>query len=171
MRLFVGLACSPEATGWILKHKPSLLPPGARWVCPEHWHVTLLFLGETPKDRVQALHEVFSEILEGHPAFYLRPRQIAWHRRILWVEMYPTSHLAATVERLHQAVGLPLHKPFLPHITLARSSRPLQWAGPLLEKAPLFLFATAYLYRSRLSPAGATYEPLHRYLLDITLPR
>ncbi|GIV25463.1 MAG: RNA 2',3'-cyclic phosphodiesterase [Bacteroidia bacterium] len=171
MRLFVGLTCPPEATAWILKHKPPLLPPGARWVHPENWHVTLLFLGETAEERVQALHEGFTEILEGHPAFYLRPRQIAWHGRTLWVALHPSPYLLAVVERLHLAAGLPLRSPFRPHITLARSPKPLRWTGPPLQEEPLFLFTTAYLYRSHLSPAGATYEPLRRYLLDVTLPR
>ncbi len=171
MRVFLGLSLTPEVVGWILRHKPLLLPAGSRWLPPEQWHITLVFIGEQPAEKIEALHAAVEPLLQGHPAIPLQPSHIGWQKRTLWVHLHPSNVLESLVRNLHQALNLPFHPPFRPHITIARSKQPLSWEAPSPDDTPTFALTTAYLYQSVLKPSGAEYIPLKRYLFDISLPR
>ncbi|MDH3195501.1 MAG: RNA 2',3'-cyclic phosphodiesterase [Hyphomicrobiales bacterium] len=100
--------------------------PGARWIDPENYHVTLRFIGNVDgpvaNDVADALRQIsrpsFELALEGLGAFgNRRPRS-------LWAGIKPApalNDLRAEVERSLQRIGLePEHRRFTPHITLAR---------------------------------------------------
>lgn len=163
MRLFVALPTSPEANGWILQHRPPLLPGGARWLEPDMWHLTLVFIGERDEDYVETAHQAIEPILQGHGVFRLRPTHIGWRGRTLWVHLESDPVLECTVKLLHEVLGLRFSPPFLPHITIARSRRPLRWEGAPVSEQPEFVFSMAYLYQSVLHPTGAEYTPMRRY--------
>lgn len=171
MRIFLGLTPTPEVVGWILRHKPLFLPAGARWLPPEQWHITLVFIGERPAEAVELLHAAIEPLLQGHPAILIQPSHIGWQKHTLWVHLHRSNVLEELVRQLHQALGLAFQAPFLPHITIARSKHPLFWEAPPPEERPTFILTTAYLYQSVLKPTGAEYYPLKRYLFDISPPR
>lgn len=171
MRLFVGLPVSLEATAWILRYRPPLLPAGARWVSLEQWHLTLIFLGEKTESEVESLHAAIAPLLEGHPTLRLRPLRIGWVARTLWVHLQPNPSLEQLVRELHLSLKLPPPSSYKPHITIARARHPLTWVGSDIPDQQDFVFTMAYLYQSELHPSGAEYTPLRRYLFDITLPR
>lgn len=100
--------------------------PGARWIDPENYHITLRFIGNVDEpvadDIADTLHHIsrpsFELALDGLGAFGNRKP------RSLWAGVKPAPVLAelqAELERSLQRIGLePEHRHFTPHITLAR---------------------------------------------------
>jgi len=126
MRLFVALDLP-----WRLRERLALMAgsgiPGARWVSPENYHLTLRFIGETQAHRAEdidlALSAIrargFSLTLGGVGTFTKGGRVTS-----LWVgvERNPQlDHLQNKIETALQRVGVePERRRFTPHITLAR---------------------------------------------------
>ncbi len=152
--------------------------PGARWITPENYHLTLRFIGDV--DDVIA-HEVASLLgrvnrgsfelhLEGLTSFGGRkPRAVV-------ATVAPTRALLdvqAEHERLMQRIGLePEGRKYLPHVTLARlrdaSSRDvadyLATRG-FFRTAP-FSVSRFVLFSSRASVGGGPYVVEASYPLN-----
>ena len=145
--------------------------PALRPVAEEALHVTLHFLGERPEADIPALVGVIAGVpgtairLTGTGALWLSPRRP--HVLTLGLESG-----GGALTALHGVLGpaleaatpgwSPDRRPLRPHITLARGrERPRPAAAPA---APALSCAApaVVLMRSRLSPAGAVYEPLGR---------
>ena len=128
LRLFVGIAFPPE-----LKLRLSLLcsgVPGARWVDPGNFHLTLRFIGEIGEDVAADIDEALSRLRAR--CFVL---QIAGtgvfggdKPRSLWAGVERSSELVGLRDKVEQAlirVGLPPEpRKFAPHVTLARLRDP-----------------------------------------------
>lgn len=195
MRLFVALDIDAGIRQRIAEFSELLraTAPGVRWVGPEAFHVTLQFLGETQKveETRNALHGVKSSPidLDFRGAGFFPSHKAP---RVLWVGIEADTRFRELVTAIGQALA-PLGferdaGPYRPHLTLARSGsgrpRPvrgehtvpaLQQVRAKLETMPAPEFGTMtarefYLYESKLSPAGARYTKVARYLLDSTAP-
>jgi 2'-5' RNA ligase len=135
-RLFTGLEI-PEDVGLQLSFCRGGLP-GARWIDPADYHITLRFIGDV--DHATA-RDVFSILGEGRAREPLdvtldglasfggdRPRAV-------FARAVPTDDLAglqAEQERMLRRIGLPPERrKFTPHVTLARlrDSSPVEVAG------------------------------------------
>jgi 2'-5' RNA ligase len=129
LRLFVGIGFPPE-----LKLRLSLLRsgvPGAKWVDPGNFHLTLRFIGETGEDIAADIDDALSRLrvrrftlqIEGTGVFGGGDRP-----RSLWVGVERTSELVALRDKVEQALfraGLPPEpRKFAPHVTLARLRNP-----------------------------------------------
>jgi RNA 2',3'-cyclic 3'-phosphodiesterase len=126
MRLFVAVDLP-----WALRQQLATLAaagiPGARWVPPENYHLTLRFIGEAPAYRAEEIDHAlaglrargFSLTLAGVGTFEKGGRSSA-----LWVgvERNPQlDHLQNKIETALQRCGLePERRRFQPHVTLAR---------------------------------------------------
>ena len=125
MRLFVAIDLP-----WVLRDRLSALAggvPGARWVSPENYHLTLRFIGELPAHRAEEVDLAlaalrgrgFSLTLAGVGTFSKAGRVTS-----LWagVERNPQlDHLQSKIETALQRAGLdPERRRFAPHVTLAR---------------------------------------------------
>jgi RNA 2',3'-cyclic 3'-phosphodiesterase len=126
MRLFVGLELP-----WELRQRVAMLSgggiPGARWVPMENYHVTLRFIGETPRHMAEEIDHAlaalkvrgFTLTLAGLGTFAKGGRS-----NTLWigVERNPQlEHLQSKIETALQRCGLePERRRFQPHLTLAR---------------------------------------------------
>lgn len=190
MRLFVALDIDPEIRRRIgeFRDKMRAYAPDVRWVGPETFHITLLFLGETQKldDIKRALQQVHGSaiplIFHG-TGFFPNPKS----PRVFWVGIESDPHLQELVNSIAESLQ-PLGfrreaGPFTPHLTLARSGsgrpRPvrgeqaaagLRAVGIKLESEPPADFGTMTarefcLYQSTLSPAGAKYTKLAAFSL------
>ena len=126
MRLFVGLELP-----WTLRQQIATLAgagiPGARWVSPENYHLTLRFIGETPGFRAEEIDlalaglraKGFTLTLTGLGTFAKGGRSSA-----LWVgvERNPQlEHLQNKIEIALQRCGQePERRRFQPHVSLGR---------------------------------------------------
>jgi len=166
-RLFTGLEIPKEVAQSLSLLRGGL--PGARWIDPENYHVTLRFFGDID-DRLA--HEIAS-LLDGvrRRSFEVRfgnlmsfggrkPRAV-----VVAVEpIQPLVELQSELERLMQRLGLePEGRKFIPHVTLARlrvsSSRDvaeyLSTRGPVFGAS--FRVSRFVLFSSRSSVGGGPY--------------
>ncbi|HLI10412.1 MAG TPA: RNA 2',3'-cyclic phosphodiesterase [Alphaproteobacteria bacterium] len=177
IRLFVGLELPED----IRLRLSSLCGgvPGARWVPPENFHLTIRFIGEVDEGRFDDIDMALSRIqapafeltLEGVDIF---GKESAPHT--LWIGVQRNevlTNLRTKVERALVATGLePETRKYLPHVTLARlkdsaSARLGAFvAGNSLFKAGPTRIGHFVLFSSFLSRSGAIYEPEARY--DLT---
>jgi 2'-5' RNA ligase len=166
-RLFTAIEI-PANVGQMLSFLRGGLP-GARWIDPENYHITLRFIGDID-DRLA--HEIAS-LLDGvrRRSFEVRfgnlmsfggrkPRAV-----VVAVEpVQPLVELQSELERLMQRLGLePEGRKFIPHVTLARlresSSRDvaeyLSTRGPVFGSS--FHVSRFVLFSSRSSVGGGPY--------------
>ena len=123
-RLFTGLEIPAEVGQSLAMLRGGL--PGARWIDPENYHLTLRFIGDV--DDVVA-HEIASLLgkvrrgafdlrLDGLSSFGGRkPRAVVASVS----PQLPVIELQAEHERLLQRAGLePEGRKYIPHVTMAR---------------------------------------------------
>ncbi|MBV9861376.1 MAG: RNA 2',3'-cyclic phosphodiesterase [Alphaproteobacteria bacterium] len=141
LRLFVGIEFPPE-----LKLRLSLLcggVPGAKWVDPGNFHLTLRFIGEVGEDVAADIDEALLRLRARPFALQLAGTGVFGDSkpRTLWVGVERGPELVALRDKIEQAlirVGLaPEPRKFAPHITLARLH------NPALDKLRAFLAANA----------------------------
>ena len=143
---------------------------------PESLHVTLCFLGWRDEGHVEAIAALaLGAVPVGAPAPRLALGAPAWlprrRPRVLAVDLADDGGALAGLQAqvsdaLEAGAGFePEKRPFRPHVTVARVPRGARVStrDELAVPAPLqFAGAAVTLYRSRLSRAGAQYEPLAR---------
>ena len=123
-RLFTGLEV-PAEIGQTLSNLRGGLP-GARWIDPENYHVTLRFIGDIDGMSANEIASMLFRInrkpfevkLQGLQSFGGRkPRAVVANI----APSRPLIELQAELERLMQRIGLdPEGRKFTPHVTLAR---------------------------------------------------
>jgi RNA 2',3'-cyclic 3'-phosphodiesterase len=168
IRLFVALGL-PAA----LRAQLALLTggiPGAKWVLPENYHVTLRFIGEVESWRAQEIDDALAGI-RARP-FELSLRGLGVFEKggrisALWVgieKTEPLVFLQSKIETALQRIGLePERKRFAPHVTLARTDRaaPEKLVAHVqahnLFRAPPVPVESFTLYSSRLGKEQAVY--------------
>jgi len=177
MRLFVALDLP-----WDLRERLVGLSgggiPGARWVPPENYHLTLRFIGETPGYMAEEIDNAlsglkapgFSLVLAGVGTFAKAGRSVT-----LWVgvERNPQlDHLRGKIETALQRCGLePERRRFQPHVTLARLDNvteirlvPFVQAHNLFRAEPVRIEHFT-LFSSRLGKEQPVYTPEVEYEL------
>jgi len=124
LRLFVGIEFPPE-----LKLDLSLLcngVPGARWVDPGNFHLTLRFIGEVPEDVAADVDEALAGLKARRFTLQLAGTGIFGGNRphALWVGVERDPELVRLRDKIEHALirtGLaPEQRRFAPHVTLAR---------------------------------------------------
>ena len=128
LRLFVGIGFPPE-----LKLRLSLLcsgVPGAKWVDPGNFHLTLRFIGEIGEDVAADVDEALARLRARRFTLQLAGTGVFGgdKPRSLWVGVERSAELVALHDKIEQAlirVGLPPEpRKFAPHVTLARLRNP-----------------------------------------------
>jgi 2'-5' RNA ligase len=175
-RLFTGVEIPPDVGQALSSLRGGL--PGARWIDPQNYHLTLRFIGDV--DDVIA-HEVadmlggikrggFELHMEGLTSFGGRkPRAVVAQV----APAQPLIDVQAEQERLLQRIGLePEGRKFTPHVTLARlrdsSSRQVAEylaARGYFRTSP-FRVSRFVLFSSRSSVGGGPYVVEASYPLN-----
>jgi len=172
MRLFIGLPIPSAMATTLACHARTMSLPKARWIAPESFHLTLVFLGEVAEQRLSSIKNELEEV--NFSSFPIRLTNLNTFPRasVLIAEVDPINRLLhlqeQIVSRMARSGFAPEERPYHPHITLARfhGSQPRpprlsesQRALPSLLRRSLSA-DTINLYRSNLTANGAHYEIL-----------
>ncbi|HOH47179.1 MAG TPA: RNA 2',3'-cyclic phosphodiesterase [Candidatus Cloacimonadota bacterium] len=182
IRTFIALELPPELRETLLTSLnkwQKAYPDGINWVRPENLHLTLLFLGDTPEDRIPELKDCLNSLAKEQRAFELSangfelfpPKQI----RMIWAQLTAPNREIQKFNRrlLFETLNLHLEpdpKELRLHITMGRIKRS---QSPVFEReilsepfsSPLSRFDTLSLYQSILRPEGPQYSLLEQLQL------
>lgn len=178
MRTFVAVPLSESCHKLLADLQGRMRPLGAdvRWVATSSIHLTLKFLGEIDPARVPQIVESLRNCSAGISSFQLRLHGLGGfpnvrNPRVIWCGVEgETDKLLLLQERVEEAcadLGFAREtRPFHPHLTLGRvqGKRNLQQLLDYIKIAPDFEQdfdgERYHLYKSVLSPRGATYTIL-----------
>lgn len=183
LRLFIAVplpSALQQTLGQVLDRGRSVRE--VKWVAPENLHVTLLFLGDTPEEKVPVLQEALVAVATSAAPF--EAGVMGWsafpNSRRPEVFFSPLAQGQEAFTRLAGAVSGSLRtvgfagdgKKFHAHLTLGRLRR-----GQDAREAIQFLHQESFvlngawrvdrfqLFQSRLSPEGAHYSVLGEFRL------
>jgi 2'-5' RNA ligase len=166
-RLFTALEI-PPAVGQSLSMLRGGLP-GARWIDPDNYHLTLRFIGDIDDAMAREIAFLLGNVRRTEFSLHLEGLQSFGGRRpraVVATAAQPQQlyELQAEHERLMQRVGLePEGRKYTPHVTLARlrDSSSRQVADYLAVRHPYrsmsFRVSRFVLYSSRASVGGGPY--------------
>jgi RNA 2',3'-cyclic 3'-phosphodiesterase len=153
----------------------------ARWANPRQLHITLRFMGDTPDDALPAIRAGLARVKQD--CFHLQLRGVGVfpergsgrgrnQPKVLWLGIEPATELANLKRGIDAALGGELaQKPFSPHLTLARFSRPpdgtlsVFLADRQRYCSPVWPVTSFQLYQSTLRPEGAVHAIVASYPL------
>lgn len=176
-RLFVALELPEIVVGALERHQNGL--PGARWIDPENFHLTLRFIGEVDPSQAEDIHDALS--LVRAQGFTLRLSHFGafgsgGRPRSLWVGVQksePLNRLKARIDHVLRSVGVaPDRRKYSPHVTLARlkgvsEPRLAAFVGArAIETDLAFPVNRFVLFSSFLASGGAIYTPMADYPLS-----
>ena len=180
IRTFVAVKIPvPSALRPVLRSLATMNWPVAA-VSPDHLHVTLKFLGDTPIESRDAIQRQIAELVIGQPPFVLRVVGLGAFPHVdrpsvVWAGLSDAEPLMSLTQRLEMALE-PLGfarepRPFHPHLTLARvKGRPPRELFELLRQHANTDFGTVEIQtvefiRSDRERDGAHYSTLAEYKL------
>lgn len=183
LRLFVALELSQAVKTEVAEYVAPLqtLGRGVRWVKVENVHITLKFLGDTPKTKLAAIQETLAIICRDFAPLVIEIAGAgvfpnARRPQVLWVGLHDASDqlvkLAQTVDaHLHQ-LGFPREtRPFSPHVTIGRVrdaridavvKKMLEHPFPPHE----MICRECTLMQSELHRTGSIYTPVQKFGLS-----
>jgi len=157
-----------------------------RWVSVEGIHLTLKFLGDTPRDQVDDLASVLGEAVSTHRCFELHTHGLGCfpnldRPRVVWAGVEGAvgllGGLQADVEQGMHSLGFEAEtRPFSPHLTLGRLSQNASRqdalrvgeavkANQLKSPSVSWQVDSVSLIRSELKPGGAVYTHVNSFEL------
>ncbi len=99
------------------------------WSPPDNWHITLIFLGDTPVEKIAEIKKVTDAFSAAQEAFPIHLRQLGgfpdeFQTRVLWAGVARSRELmnlrAGLVDSLKPIGFSDEEREFYPHLTLAR---------------------------------------------------
>lgn len=182
IRLFIGIPIGDDVRARLGETCDLLKKTHAHvgWVPPRNYHLSLAFLGDTPRDMVPELGEAlddavtcgaFSFAVTGVGTFgSLRSP------RVIWAGVEAPKALITLLDNVRNNLAaldlLVDRRPFRAHITLGRvrSSRGKSDLSDALVRVSGTGFGTVaattvHLYRSVLQPGGSVYAVMHASML------
>ena len=177
LRLFFAVVLPEELRNRACELQRELAGVGAKvkWVERPNLHMTLKFIGATPRERLEACREVAEQVAEGASRCELKVRGAGCFSsrgapRTIWMGVEGDApelrELAGSLDAALVEGGLaePEKRKFSPHFTLGRvkgrhHARELLAAVESLSGAPVGTMVVEHftLMSSELTPQGATY--------------
>lgn len=184
MRLFVAVNVPKNERDRIHRAARPLREGGfpVRWVAPDHFHLTMKFLGEVSATSVSPIQDVMEQVASRTPPFSMNIEGFGAfptirRPRVLWVGVDPSPALRCLKQDLEWALsdlGFDREtRAFHPHLTLGRATpgdgagafRGLDVLASGLDYSAEVHVRDVELMRSHLSAAGARYEVLSSFAL------
>ncbi|MCL4079619.1 RNA 2',3'-cyclic phosphodiesterase [Coriobacteriia bacterium Es71-Z0120] len=187
MRAFFGIALSEPARSLLADACDAFRDAAPSWRCekwvpPANYHLTLAFLGEHPRERVEAIAAHAADGLRTRRPFTVALGTVVASPRgrsatMLWATLAAGEHesaeIAGIVTDAAENYGIePPRRPFAAHVTLVRARRPRTAPDDALAQASEVLSQRAsegivsvgevILYSSTLTPRGPVYEAIGR---------
>ncbi|KAA0549042.1 RNA 2',3'-cyclic phosphodiesterase [Bacillus sp. BGMRC 2118] len=155
--------------------------PFKSWVHHEDYHITLVFLGDTPETKLNTVVKELHEVVKKHGPFKLTLNGLGYFGkkespRIFWggiTQQETLEHLQRDVCEACEKIGYQLEKrPYRPHITLARRYKegegfPFGELDQYLQIDPLtstFAVQSVVLYQTHLD-RSPKYEAIETFQL------
>lgn len=178
LRLFAALPIPDDVRAHIALMQGGV--NGAKWSVPENLHITLTFIGEVNEGQAEDIDGLLAAI--RLPAFSLQLKGVGVFAdgdrpKVLWLGVSAPEMLAQLKSKIDSILrrngfDIERHK-YIPHLTLARLSRPdpddlgkfLQ-AHSLFETEP-WRAEDFTLYHSIETKHGRAYDPLVDYALTL----
>jgi len=181
IRAFIAIDLPTQILEQIQQLQEFLLPITnslIRWTKPENIHLTLKFLGEFEKQKLNEVQNVIREIATTEVSFTLFIKGYGVfpnleQPRIVWVgidECVPLKTLVRRLEENLRPLGFkPENRPYKPHLTIGRVKQDyslqknLKLTGILCTAKTItgsFSVEEIALYRSDLKPGGPVYSRL-----------
>jgi RNA 2',3'-cyclic 3'-phosphodiesterase len=190
LRLFIAIAIPDEVKTKIEKAQAELRDlldeQSIRWTRPDHFHLTLKFLGNVNSDHVQPLIDAVQHVCNGFAAFQLAAHQIGFFPerglpRIVWVAINDPTQRLTQLQHAVEIATSPFtteaaESKFTGHVTLARIKAPNRNQAKILSEFGSRMAGCSFghwtadhvgIMRSELSSAGATHTFLARVPLQI----
>jgi RNA 2',3'-cyclic 3'-phosphodiesterase len=142
--------------------------PGARWIDPENYHLTLRFIGDIDDGLADEIAGLLGHVARRRFSLHINGLDSFGGNkpRVVVAAVQPVAELVelqAEHERIMQRVGLLPERKYKPHVTLARlrdtSSRQVADFLSLRQpfRLPPFAVSRFVLYSSRNSVGGGPY--------------
>lgn len=174
-RLFTGIEIPPDIGQALASLRGGL--PGARWIDPENYHLTLRFIGDVDDAIAHEIASMLGRVRRG--PFELRLNGLSSFGgrkpRAVVATVSPSQPLVevqSEQDRMMQRIGLePEGRKYIPHVTLARlrdsSSRQVAeyLASRGLFRTSPFRVSRFVLFSSRDSVGGGPYVVEEAYQL------
>jgi 2'-5' RNA ligase len=164
IRLFCALQLPDDTIDELAAWQAAELRDG-RIVPPENLHVTLAFLGSRPAEEVPAIMDELRAAAAGAGPIELRPERYRETRSVGMIVLEDVGGAATALaddvaERLERLGAYRREgRPWLPHLTVLRF-RERAGLSPDVGNIRSINVVRSALYRSSLSPTGATYDAL-----------
>ena len=185
MRLFIALEI-PAAVRENLAAVQNKLPiteAGIRWVRPENFHVTLKFIGEISREKLEVIADELKSVrADGPVELRIRGLGYAWKAKgagVFWATIEASDSLktlAGQIDRCLEPLGVTAEdRAFLPHLTLARFKhrRVLPAIRAMIDENEDRDFGSGraeefHLMESKLGPAGSKYSTVASFPFGMT---
>jgi 2'-5' RNA ligase len=175
-RLFIGFSLNKILTTKINDFKDNFIKkrgyiPEYKWVKPENYHLTLLFVGSVSEKEIPSICDISEKIFAETKSFDLEPTNFTSfpHRKpkMIWLRFENSEVFKKLVFDLRESILKSYNTgQAIPHVTLARIKRMSinDQSWEMEGKCDLFC-DTAHLYESELKPEGSIYSIIKSFRL------
>jgi len=175
-RIFIAILLPEELRIKLAGFQEVLGQFNLRWIKPENLHFTLAFIGWTEEDKIITIIDILNNIFQKIPPFLLRLIKIILgpnekYPRMLWA----IGEKEEMLEKIWQEIRKKLKEsqifvderhPLKVHLTLARARGGELFGKKIDQQIDLnFLVKEIAIVESHLTPRGAEYQILERFLL------
>jgi 2'-5' RNA ligase len=126
LRLFTAIEIPPDVKTALASLLDRLRPlANLKWISLEKLHITTKFIGEWPEERLDELKRALGSVQAPAPVDIVICG-LGRLPRVLYARVEPNEALTALAAATERAVGGPVEdRAYRPHITLARSRKPI----------------------------------------------